>query len=130
MPLLHATASALADLVFFQLTSRLYGPKIGENALFCRLISWFTVYMSSRSTTNTLEEIFTIFCLGSLKKTSSFSTNYWVLHIFGFISFVTRATSAINLIPIYIYQFLILCNSSYLKLKFFLQFALVGLVKL
>lgn len=131
VPVLHATVSACADLVFYKFTRRVYGPEIADKAIFCRLVSWFTLYMSTRSTTNTLEEIFTIFCLASMqespsRKLENIATNYWTLHICGFVSFVTRATSAINLIPIYVYQLFVLCNSNYLKLKFIFQFALVG----
>ena len=133
VPLIHAIGSACADLAFFKFVKRFYGSDIANKASFCRTISWFTMYMSTRSLTNNLEEIFTIFCLASLHKPSTDEkitnqNNYWILHLFGFVSFATRATSAINLIPIYVYQFFGLCSTNYSKFKLFYQFTLIGFV--
>jgi hypothetical protein len=130
VPTVHAVLSAFADLLFFAFTKRFYGNQIACKASLCRTISWFTMYMSTRSLTNNLEEIFTIFCLINLvsvsNETTSRSTNYWLLHTCGFVSFVIRATAAINLIPIYVYQFFFLCQTYHSKAKLFWQFVFTG----
>ena len=120
-PIIHSIISSIADLAFFIYTRRTYGKNISYLATSCRLISWFTIYTSSRSLTNTLEEVFTIFCLASLSQ-----TRFWLIHLFGFVSFVIRPTAAINLIPIYIYGLFFLCESLRLKLKFLIQFIFIG----
>ena len=121
---MHAFGSALADLLFIKFSIKFYGEQIAKYAIFCRMISWFTLYMSTRSLTNNVEEMFTIFCLASLKMNKD--SSYWSLHLFGFISFVIRATAAINLLPIYVFQFFFLCKSSLSRIKFFYQFVSVG----
>lgn len=100
-----------------------------------RTISWFTIYMSTRSLTNNMEEIFTIFCLARLinvpsEAAKSSKDSFWLLHICGFVSFAIRATAAINLIPIYVYQFFFLCQTYQSKFRLFWQFILTGFVVL
>ena len=130
MPFLHSILSACADLLFVLYVKRFYGLNIAYKASLCRIISWFTVYMCTRSLTNTIEEIFTIFSLAALQQASSLNktntNSYWWFHLCGFFSFVIRSTSAINLIPIYTLQFFYLCKTSYSKCKFTAQFILVG----
>ena len=132
--------SAWADLFYLRYVKRFFGENIAFKASFCRLTSWFTIYMSSRSLTNSLEEVFTIICLSlmraddtpGLKKkdnaTKSARNQYWLFHAVAFTSFVVRSTAAINLIPIYVYHFFFLCSSSNSKIRFFVQFVLTGLV--
>jgi hypothetical protein len=52
--------------------------------------------------------------------------SYMKFHLFSFLSFVIRPTSAINLIPIYFYQFFVLSKDGSSRLKFIFQFILVG----
>ena len=121
---------------------RYFGEEIAIKATFCRLTSWFTIYTSPRSLTNSLEEFFTVVCLNLMqsdeanshkkddKSKKIKSVNYWKFHFAAFVSFVIRSTAAINLIPIYVYHFFYLCNTVTSKLRFFLQFLLMGFVEI
>jgi hypothetical protein len=117
----HAVLTSIGDLTFLLYTSRVYGKQIGFLATVCRLVSWFTLYTSTRSLTNSMEELFTILCVASLD-----SKRFWPLHVCGFTSFAIRPTAAINLMPIYVYQFFVNCDSVKAKAQFIIQFIAIG----
>ena len=121
---MHCLLAALADLALFAFVNKNYGSNLAYKVAFCRKISWLNSYMSTRSLTNNVEEILTIFCLYSIERNPGKNTNFMLFHFFAFLSFVIRSTAAINLIPIYFYNFFFLCKSS--KFKFIYQFVLVG----
>ena len=136
-PIIHCLLNAVGDLIFLLFAKRVYGYDIAYKATFCRVILWFTIYASSRSLTNSLEEFFTIICLSLLKindevgerkknKSRKESYSFWLFHIFAFSSFIFRATAAINLIPIYVYQFVFLCSSIKARVYFLIQFVMIG----
>ena len=128
MPIIHAFISALGDLIFYLYAKKFFEHNIAYKALICRLLSYYTIYSCTRSLTNNIEEFFTICILASLQKPSDQTNNtqFYKFHFLSFVSFVIRSTSAINLIPIYVYQFLFLITDNKTRLKFFLQFILVG----
>ncbi len=109
----------MADYVFYNYVKNEYNEDLAFKSSLCRLMSWFTFYISPRSLTNNIEEILTIFILASYPRKSN---SYFLFHLLSFISFTIRATSAINLIPIYIY-FFFKTNS---KAKFFNEFLAIG----
>ncbi len=119
-------------MAFYGYSKHFFGHKIANKALILRLISWFTIYTSTRSLTNNLEEMFTIFCLNCLINPKSQTimdsqiNSYWLFHFISFISFSIRATAAINLIPIYVYQFFYLIKSNSARFKFVFQFVITG----
>ena len=123
----HCFLASVADFAFYLFVARFYGEALAFRAGFCRLVSWLTIYMSTRSLTNNIEEIFTVFCLYSMQKFPLASNKSFLsLHLFAFFSFLIRSTAAINLAPTYFYNFFVLCNNPQLKLKFFYQFIFVG----
>ena len=128
--MIHGLLSACADMAFYSYSKNFYGHKIANQAFILRLISWFTIYTCTRSLTNNLEEIFTIFCLNCLHNPKSttikMNNSYWLFHFVCFISFIVRSTAAINLIPIYVYQFFYLIKSNSIRLKFIIQFIVTG----
>ena len=126
-------------MFFLAYVKKIHGEKLAYKAIFCRLTSWFTIYTSPRSLTNSLEELFTVICLSLMQPDESYSSkkndthkkirqepNYWSFHLVAFTSFVIRSTAAINLIPIYVYHFFFLCNKFSSKLRFIQQFLISG----
>ncbi len=126
MPIIHALMASLADTVFLHYLRKFFPVDIAHKAMACRLISYYTVYAATRSLTNNVEEFFTICILASMQNEKNKIKGFMNFHLFSFFSFVIRPTSAINLIPIYFYQFFILTKDSGSRLKFIFQFILVG----
>lgn len=124
-PILHCFISSCGDLLFLVYAKKFFGLQIAYLSSICRTMSWFTIYMSPRSLTNSLEEILTIACLSCIDNRNN-TGSYFKFHLSGFMSFIIRATSAINLIPIYFYQFFIISYSKASKFKLIQQFIIVG----
>ena len=131
VPIVHAFISSVGDLVYLIFLKKNFKKNIAYKAMACRLFNFYTIYSSKRSITNNIEEFFTICILASFKTDSDLNkSNFWFFHLFAFLSFVIRATSAINLIPIYMYQFFHLIKENSIRFKFVFQFILVGYVDL
>jgi GPI mannosyltransferase 3 len=128
----HTFLTAFGDVLLYLYAQRVYKSReFASKVLLCRLMSWLTMYFASRSLTNCLEEFFTIFCIYLMSNIRNGDKNtFWSFHFFAFLSFVIRATAAINLIPIYFYSFFVQCDNKSLKLKFFTQFIIIGLLTL
>ncbi|RMZ94292.1 GPI mannosyltransferase 3 isoform X1, partial [Brachionus plicatilis] len=126
-PVIHSVLTAVGDFYFIIYAKKSFGQKIAYLSCLCRLLSWYSIYTSSRSLANNLEELFTIFSLNTLEY-DTLRPNYTFFNIAGFFSFILRPTAAVNLVPIYCYQFFLLCNRHDLKIKFFLNFLIVGLI--
>lgn len=117
--MIHALLTAIGDLLFYNHVVRTHGKQLALTASLLRCISWYSVYTSSRSLTNSLEELFTIivlFCWSSKRN--------FLFHVFAFLAFVIRSTAAINLIPIYFFAFF----STRSKTRFVFEFLLAGIL--
>lgn len=125
-PIIHSVLTALGDFFFIIYVKKSFGQKLAYLSCLCRLLSWYSIYTSSRSLSNNLEEFFTILSLYNFEH-DPIRPNYTFFNIAGFFSFVLRPTAAVNLVPIYGYQFFYLCHRNDLKIKFFLNFLIVGL---
>jgi hypothetical protein len=130
VPIIHACITAIGDLVYLIFLKKFFKKDIAYKAMACRLFNFYNLYSSTRSLTNNIEEFFAICILASFKRDLDLNKNFWFFHLFAFLSFVIRATSAINLIPIYIYQFFHLIKENSIRFKFILQFILVGYILL
>ncbi|CAF0912048.1 unnamed protein product [Brachionus calyciflorus] len=126
-PILHCLLTAFSDFLFLLYVKKFFNKKIAYLSSICRLISWYSIYSSPRSISNNLEEFFTILSLYSFED-DTVSPRYSKFNIAGFFSFILRPTSAINLIPLYVYQFFFLCNRIDLKKKFIINFVLIGVL--
>ena len=129
---MHSLLTAFADYAFFKYVKTTYNHEIAQKAIMCRLLSWFSFYVSPRSLTNNIEEVLTVFMLAAYPSENDKNQNlkiftkksYWLFHMVSFISFSIRATAAINLAPIYVYFFL----KSKSKLQFFQEFLIIGYI--
>ena len=98
-------------------------------AWLCRIVSWLSIYTGSRSLANNMEETLTLLCLSRMRREhGGHHSSFLLFHLFAFVSFCARATAAINLAPIYVYQLFVLIKSNPIRVKFTLQFVVVGCV--
>uniref|UniRef100_A0A8C0FZT1 Mannosyltransferase n=1 Tax=Chelonoidis abingdonii TaxID=106734 RepID=A0A8C0FZT1_CHEAB len=103
--LVQAVLSALADVKLYSLVRHLENAETAKWVYLCQLCSWFTWYCCTRTLTNTMETVLTIFALfyypmeGS--KTRS-SCKYLTLVA---LAFIIRPTAVIPWIPLVLRHF-------------------------
>lgn len=103
--LVQATLSAAADVKMYSLLKQLENAEVAKWVFFCQLCSWFNWYCSTRTLTNTMETVLTIFALfyfpieGSKTRNSSKYLSLVAL------AFVIRPTAVIIWIPLLISHF-------------------------
>lgn len=61
--LVQGIFAALGDLYTYRLSARLSGLKVAHWTLLCQLSSWFIFYTSSRTLTNSTEQVLTSLAL-------------------------------------------------------------------
>ncbi|XP_028562723.2 GPI alpha-1,2-mannosyltransferase 3 isoform X1 [Podarcis muralis] len=102
----QALLAALADVVLYSLVKRLDGAEVAKWVYFCQLCSWFTWYCCTRTLTNTMEAVLTIFALYyyplEATKTKRSSIPYLTLVA---LSFVIRPTALILWVPLLLRHF-------------------------
>nr|XP_033775631.1 GPI mannosyltransferase 3 isoform X1 [Geotrypetes seraphini] len=125
--LAQALLSALADVKIYSFLRRLQNAETAKWVYFCQLCSWFTWYCCTRTLTNTMETVLTIFTLyyypiqGSKTKSNC---KYLTLVA---LAFVIRPTAVILWIPLLVCHFL----HELKKLDLLLQYCVpIGLVTL
>uniref|UniRef100_A0A8D0L3I9 Mannosyltransferase n=1 Tax=Sphenodon punctatus TaxID=8508 RepID=A0A8D0L3I9_SPHPU len=104
--IVQALLSALADVKLYSLVRHLENAETAKWVYFCQLCSWFTWYCCTRTLTNTMETVLTIFALyyypmDGTKKRSSIK--YLTLVA---LAFIIRPTAVIPWMPLLFRHFL------------------------
>ncbi|XP_042660105.1 GPI mannosyltransferase 3 isoform X2 [Tyto alba] len=104
--LAQAVLAAFADVKLYSLVQRLENAETAKCVYFCQLCSWFTWYACTRTLTNTMETLLTIFALSYYPiKGSKMGSSCKYLALLA-LAIVIRPTAIIPWIPLVFSHFL------------------------
>ncbi|XP_040535911.1 GPI mannosyltransferase 3 isoform X2 [Gallus gallus] len=104
--LVQAVLAAFADVKLYLLVKHLENAETAKYVYFCQLCSWFTWYTCTRTLTNTMETLLTIFALYYYPiKGSKLGSRWKYLNLIA-LAIVVRPTAAIPWIPLVFSHFL------------------------
>ncbi|XP_051484770.1 GPI mannosyltransferase 3 isoform X2 [Apus apus] len=104
--LAQAVLAAFADVKLYSLVQHLENAETAKCVYFCQLCSWFTWYSCTRTLTNTMETLLTIFALSYYPiKGSKMGSSCKYLALIA-LAVVVRPTAVIPWIPLFFSHFL------------------------
>ncbi|XP_048812839.1 GPI mannosyltransferase 3 [Lagopus muta] len=104
--LVQAVLAAFADVKLYLLVKHLENAETAKYVYFCQLCSWFTWYTCTRTLTNTMETLLTIFALYYYPMKGSKMGSRWKYLSLIALGIVIRPTAAIPWIPLVFCHFL------------------------
>ncbi|XP_031472395.1 GPI mannosyltransferase 3 isoform X2 [Phasianus colchicus] len=104
--LVQAVLAAFADVKLYLLVKHLENAETAKYVYFCQLCSWFTWYTCTRTLTNTMETLLTIFALYYYPIKGSKMGSRWKYLSLIALAIVIRPTAAIPWIPLVFSHFL------------------------
>ncbi|XP_020836943.1 GPI alpha-1,2-mannosyltransferase 3 [Phascolarctos cinereus] len=103
--LAQALLSAVADVKLYSLMRQLENQEVAKWVFFCQLCSWFTWYCCTRTLTNTMETVLTIFALFYYPLEGSKSVNSFMYSSLVALAFIIRPTAVIPWVPLLFIHF-------------------------
>ncbi|XP_056671640.1 GPI mannosyltransferase 3 [Monodelphis domestica] len=125
--LAQALLSAVADVKLYSLVKQLENKEMAKWVFFCQLCSWFTWYCCTRTLTNTMETVLTIFALFYYPLEGSKFVNSFMYSSLVALAFIIRPTAVIPWIPLLFRHFWQEQKKLDLVLQHFLPVGLVTL---
>ncbi|NXV68438.1 PIGB mannosyltransferase, partial [Molothrus ater] len=104
--LAQAVLAAFADVKLYSLVQHLENSETAKFVFFCQLCSWFTWYSCTRTLTNTMETILTIFALSYYPIKGSKMANSWKYLALVALAIIIRPTAVIPWMPLVFSHFL------------------------
>lgn len=102
--LVQGIFAAFGDLYTYRLSVRLSGLKVAHWTLFCQLSSWFVFYTSSRTLTNSTEQVLTSLALYYYPWPGKPRKSLWKYLVLASLSVIIRPTAAVVWFPLFIWH--------------------------